>query len=249
MLKPVDNKPFSAIKKEWESAAELRFAQIRSGKDISYRFVILPSVLNLCEGAELTSVIDVGCGGGFFAKEISRRSELVVGVDIATKNIELARHFCASLFNVEFVNEPIETFATNYKGSFSVAVANMTLMTCVNLAEVLESIKKVLHPGGTFVVTITHPCFWPEYWGYSGAEWFDYTREIIIEGPFRISSEISSFTTTHIHRPLSTYITMLVQNGFSIDRIVEPLPDERTASMYPTSWRYPRFLGIRCTRT
>jgi SAM-dependent methyltransferase len=209
----------------------------------------LPCVLNLCEGSDFSAVVDVGCGGGFLVKEISQKSGLVVGVDMAAKNIDLGKQLCSSLANVQLINDTIENFAANHNQSFSLAIANMTLITCVNLSNILEAIKKIITPGGTLVATITHPCFWPDYWAYSDAEWFDYSRQIIIEGPFRISSEVSNCVTTHIHRPLSTYITMLVQNGFSIDRLVEPVPDEKTASRYPTPWMYPRFLGIRCTRT
>ena len=247
-MRPVKSKPLGLIKEEWESSAELRFEQIRSGRDVSYQFVILPCVLNLCEGSDFSSVVDVGCGSGFLVKEMSQRCELVVGVDMAGKNIELSKKLCASLANVQLINDTIENFAADHELSFSLAIANMTLITCVNLANVLEAIRKILNPGGTFVAMITHPCFWPDYWGYSSAEWFDYSHEIIIEAPFRISSEVSNCVTTHIHRPLSTYIETLVREGFQIDKLIEPLPDEKIASKYPSPWRYPRFLGIRCVR-
>ena len=50
---------------------------------------------------------------------------------------------------------------------------------------------------------ITHPFFWPKYWGYESEEWYKYNEEIFIENEFSISFEKEMGKTTYIHRPLS----------------------------------------------
>ncbi|GAH16704.1 unnamed protein product [marine sediment metagenome] len=60
---------------------------------------------------------------------------------------------------------------------------------------------------------------------------------------------MSDEVTTHVHRPLEQYFYALVNVGFGIDRIREPMPTVDIESKYPAKWRYPRFLGMRCVKT
>src|SRR5947207_10009099 len=144
-MKPVHDKLLSDIKKEWEVIADLRHKQILSGKDISYHFVIFPCIVELSASCDLTSVIDVGCGSGTLAKEIAQRCGKFVGVDMCARNIELASELCASLTNVLFINALIEDFASqSAPPSFTLAIANMTLMTCINLHSVLQAISRLV---------------------------------------------------------------------------------------------------------
>jgi len=128
------------------------------------------------------------------------------------------------------------------------AVANMSLMAMLHLDAALAALSRLVHPGGHLAFTITHPCFWPQYWSYS-KDWFRYGEENVIEAPFHISLDQSDqFTTTHIHRPLEQYFTTLRNCDFEIIRLIEPMPSPEIESLYPQPWEYPRFLGVLCVR-
>jgi hypothetical protein len=124
----------------------------------------------------------------------------------------------------------------------------MTLMTVVSLDRLAAAVSEMLKTGGHFVFTITHPCFWPAYWGYAGAPWFSYGEEIFIEAPFKISNEASDFVTTHIHRPIERYVNVLNSAGFSVIAMVEPMPKAEIQALYPEPWHFPRFLGMKCIK-
>lgn len=245
-LRPVLEKSVDDLRTEWDRIALVRQQQMASGQDLSYRHVLLPTILELLRGCDLTGVLDAGCGTGEPTKALAAISEQVVGVDISSRSIEIARAGRHELSNVAFYASLVEDFAQQWTGSsFTTAVANMTLMACLNLRSLVQAIAKLLAPGGCLVATITHPWFWPYYWQYSDASWFRYDQETVIEAPFRISLDQTQFTTTHIHRPLSSYVNTLSQVGFVIDRIVEPYPEETIQSLYPERWRFPRFLAFR----
>jgi SAM-dependent methyltransferase len=112
----------------------------------------------------------------------------------------------------------------------------MTFGTVANLRRVLAAIHLHLQPGGILVFTIPHPCFWPTYWGYSEAPWFEYDAEIAIAAPFRIASEGTALVTTHVHRPLHQYLTMLKAAGFELERFRE---------LTGRGFALPRFVAMR----
>jgi hypothetical protein len=82
--------------------------------------------------------------------------------------------------------------------------------------------------------------------GYDHSDWFRYDQEIVLEAPFTISLEATNQITTHVHRPLFTYINTLSQIGFQIDALLEPIPGNEIQALYPARWEFPRFLAFRC---
>lgn len=249
-MRPVLGKTQHDISREWDRIVLRRGQQIASGKDLSFTFVLVPSLLSLASVCDLSSVLDIGCGPGFLTTEIAKCAQRVVGVDISYASINYARQRWPNFTNVQFIHTSVEDYAARNSGSeFTAAVANMTLVTVLDLDNVLKAASRLIKSGGHILCTITHPCFWPIYWGYFQERWFNYSQEIPIEGPFKISlDDCESFVTTHIHRPLERYVAALSGAGFSIDEIQEPFPSQEVEARYPRRWEYPRFLSIRSIR-
>lgn len=248
-MRRVWNKTQDQIACEWDSIAELRSQQIRSGKDISYDHILAPTVLALVEGGDRSAVLDVGCGCGFLTGKIAATSKRVTGIDISPTSIRLAKEHCLGVGNIDFVNGAIEELMPSVEGHpFTLAVANMSLMAMLHLDAALAALSRLVRPCGHLAFTITHPCFWPQYWNYS-REWFRYGEEIVIEAPFHISLDQSDyFTTTHIHRPLEQYVSALEKSDFKIVQVLEPMPSPEVERLYPRPWEYPRFMGALCVR-
>lgn len=236
------------IEREWNDIALTRLKQIQSGQDISYKYVLSPLILNLLRECDLSKVVDLGCGTGTLTAMIAKNADYIVGVDISHNNIELARQHSTGIANLNFVNIEIEKFTSLVsEATFTTAVAGMTLMTVLQLDEVLQTINSILKPKGHFIFTITHPCYWPIYWGYYKEKWYNYQKEIPIKADFRISlNQVDGCITTHIHRPLGMYFNSLAKAGFHIVKIVEPFPSSNIEKLYPNKWEFPRFLGVHC---
>ena len=246
LVRPVFDKSADDLRNEWDNIAMVRQRQMASGQDLSYRHVLLPTIVELLEGCDLTGGLDVGCGTGEPTKTLASIAEWVVGVDASRRSVDIAIANRYDRSNTAFYASLVEDFAQQWTGPcFTAAVANMTLMACLDLNALIEAVAKLLAPAGRLVATITHPWFWPYYWQYSDAIWFQYNQEIVLEGPFRISLDRTEFTTTHVHRPMSSYMDALSQAGFVIDRVVEPIPDQTIQSLYPKRWDFPRFLAFR----
>lgn len=248
MNKVCKAKSVDSIRREWDAIAEKRSEQISSHKDLSYEHILIPTVLKIASNSNLSSVIDIGCGVGFVTKAVSPIATSLLAIDMSSKCIQLAQQNCAKQDNVQFENMTIEEYSAGIENPcFTLAIANMTLMTTLDIYTFLQSARRTLVSGAKLVATITHPCFWPAYWGYSSATWFDYTEEIIIEAPFRISQESTAYNTTHVHRPLQHYFSAFKKSNFNVEYFSEPMPDERIRQEHPGVWAFPRFAAFECT--
>src|SRR5262249_32878852 len=151
---------------------------------------------------------------------------------------------------VRFIQEPLEEAASMLRGEpVTAAVACMTLMTTPDLSGFAKALAVVLQKEAKFVATLSHPWFWPRYWGYETEAWFNYTQETFIEAPFVISRCRTAVRTTHVHRPLEQYVSVFTNAGFRLEALVEPMPLSEIQALYPQPWRFPRFIGLRWTKT
>ena len=249
-IRPSAPKSPADIGNEWDKIASVRQRQLANGEDLSFTHVLIPSVFGLLRTCDLNNVIDLGCGTGELTGQIASMASKVVGVDISSGSIEIARRKYRRSTNVSFYYDSVEDFARKWTGPrFTTAVANMTLMDCMNLMSFVEATASLIDRHGILVATITHPWFWPFYWDYHDADWFDYHKEVVLEGPFRTSSEVTDLITTHVHRPFSFYMETLSRAGFVVDRIHEPLPSEHIQDLFPERWKFPRFLALRARKS
>jgi SAM-dependent methyltransferase len=243
--RPGPTKTQQDLASEWDAVAEARFVQLRDRRDITYAAVLVPIVCRLADVGAADRVIDAGCGSGFLTALVAEAADRVIGVDPSSKQIALANAHNHRA-NVEYVNATLESFAATRPGRADIVIAHMTLMDVPSLGGFLSAARLVLRPGGAFIATLTHPWFWPQYWGYESAPWFRYSDEIQIEAPFVISLDSQPIgTTTHIHRPISTYLTTIVDTGFELQRVCEPMPTAEVEDLYPEPWAAPRYLALR----
>ena len=75
----------------WNEGAQAWEAFVESGADYYRHEVHGPALLAVCEPVEGQNVLDLGCGQGFFCRELARRGARVIGIDIAEQSIVYAR--------------------------------------------------------------------------------------------------------------------------------------------------------------
>ena len=245
MPRPISAKSLTEIISEWDALAPIRYSQITTGEDITYNRVLIPNLLSLIKPLAPSSILDAGCGVGTFTSRLSEIAENTIGIDPSGKSIEIARSLNDSA--ARFIQSTIEEFAMTSKDRFDVIVANMVLMDILSLADFLTSCRKLLNSNGAFVFSMTHPCFWPDYYGYGSAAWFHYEDETIIESPFRITSDQNNaLVSTHIHRPLSAYLDGFRSANLTLTGIREPAPPSGVDPKYLADWKRPRYLFGIC---
>lgn len=232
-IKLTPGKTQDQINREWDTIVPARDAQQRSG-DVSFLRVLRPWIGSVVRDAG--EVLDVGCGSGRLTQTLRAGGAHVVGVDPSPRSIALAK---SSDPEGNYHVGTLEQFAAENPGvSFELAVANMVLMDAPDLDALLGGIARLV-PGGRFAATIAHPAFWPLYLGYAGNEAFSYGKEVFVEAPYVVNNKRFGSPTTHIHRPVSRYVSAFAHAGMSITRM-EELRGTEPRSVFP----FPRFLAI-----
>lgn len=222
--------------RQWDKIAPVRFEQIRLGLDLNYCQVLKPKTLELFDEAPLkTRVLDLGCGVGDLAKELRQRgADTVVAVDSSSKSIEIAKKHYSSV-GVEFHHGESTEF---YNTKFGTIVASMFLMDTPKLSKEMRGIGRALRTGGTLIVSLPHPCFWPIRRNYFSDSDYSYFDESVQSGPFSLSNRVMmEYNTTHFARPLSAYLNEVSRNGMRLTSVIE-LPDHNHED------RSPRFVFL-----
>ena len=146
------------IARQWDLNAEYRFEELNSGQDNTYKNILCPCLHKMLEGtSEVRSVLDVGCGLGFFSNYLSKKGFDVTGVDMSAQSIALAQKAFPYL---NFHHRTVSSFTKVFKGRFDACVANMLFHNVPNLLEVATDICRLLTPKGIMVGCIPHPEYW-----------------------------------------------------------------------------------------
>jgi SAM-dependent methyltransferase len=99
-------------------------------------------------------IADVGCGPGFYCRELAEEvgpSGSVVGVDASVAMLELASRRCAALPNVT-LSQGEATSLPLADGSVDAAVCAQVLEYVQDVASALGEMRRVLRPGGRAVI-------------------------------------------------------------------------------------------------
>lgn len=234
------------VKQQWNCIASARDNQLRSGRDVSFTYILRPTIIQMMNGEDLSSVLDAGCGSGVLTEAIATMASHITAIDLAEKNIEIANNSESRKSNIDYMVESIEEHSVGNKRLYSLIYANMVLQDVASIDAVAAALAVVAKEKATFIATVTHPWFWPIYWNYHDESWFKYEEEFAVVAPYKVSGEMSSIgTTTHFHRPLGRYVEAFERKGFRVVSIEEPMPNEAAIEAYKIPWKFPRFLAMK----
>ncbi|ALC85382.1 SAM-dependent methyltransferase [Bacillus sp. FJAT-22090] len=195
------------------------------------------------------SVLDLGCGFGWhcrYAREQQARS--VIGVDISEKMLQKAREMTNDSL-ITYIKMSIEDI--NFSNSqFDVVISSLAFHYIKSFEAICKKVYDCLKPGGTFVFSVEHPIFTSrneQDWYYdekgNRLHWAvdNYQSEGLRETTFLTENVIK------YHHTFSTYINDLINAGFIVRIVKEPIPSEEMLKSIPEmkdELRRPMFLII-----
>ncbi len=171
-------------------------------------------------------ICDLACGQGRVARYLANLGAVVVGVDSSARLLTIARsHEESEPLGITYVHGDAQSLDELVLGRFDGVVCFMALMDIPELMPTLQSVARILRPGGWFIFSILHPCFHtsesgevetPEGAARTIRRYFEegYWRSDTRTGP---PGRVGAY-----HRTLSTYINALNDAGFQLVQACEP---------------------------
>lgn len=203
-----------------------------------------PNTLELIQEVNGKFILDAACGPGKYAEILISEGATVKGFDISEKMVKLARERNKNQkdFFVHDLSSPFEMFENE---TFDTVICALALHYIEDWNFTIKEFCRVLKPNGSLVISIEHPFF--EYNYFHSEKYFEIEHVKCIWNGFGKPVEVNSF-----RRPLSECITPLTENGFYIDKLVEPKPTEEFEKLDPKHYKelneFPAFMCIRAIK-
>lgn len=148
------------VRRVWDANAAFWDERMGDGNAF-HRFLNRPTLERLLELGGGERVLEIACGNGQFARQLSARGADVLAVDASPKMLERARaRPTPGPGRVEFRElDATDETALVALGRFDAVVASMALMDVPAIAPLARALPKLLRPGGAFVFSVCHPAF------------------------------------------------------------------------------------------
>ena len=196
----------------------------------------MPALFSLLPDLKDKKVIDLGCGFGEHCIEyIHKGATKVVGVDISEKMLEEARRENSNP-HVTYMNTPMENIS-EIGETFDVAISSLAFHYVEDFDILVKDVYEMLCEGGTFVFSQENPintCF------SSGSRW---TKD---ENGNKLYANLANYSlegereskwfvdgVKKYHRTFSTIVNTLAGAGFTIEKMIEPVPTLELLERYP----------------
>lgn len=203
-----------------------------------------PNTLSLLGNVNGKYILDAACGPGKYAEILLANGALVTGFDISPRMVALAkeRNINKGTFFVQDLSEP---FATIADGKYDIVLCALALHYVEDWNNTIREFYRVLKPAGQLVISIEHPFF--EFNFFKSKTYFKTESVKCIWRGFGKPVAVHSY-----RRSLETCLLPLTNNGFYIDKLIEPKPVEEfkkyDAKHYKELNEFPAFLCLRAIR-
>lgn len=232
----------------------------RNKKQIQSDFLCRPYVISLLGNVKKKKILDAGCGEGYISRILSEKKAIVVGIDISKKLIKIAKQKEDSLkLGTFFYHSDIRNMKIIKNESQDIVISVLVfnhLSKKTDWLKALSEIKRVLKKKGVFILSLPHPFemfYRPKtnWVRYLDGKIGNYWKEERIKKELYKSSKETCIVNNYSKR-FSTLINLLIESGFMVDKVLEPMPTKKDLSTCPKLWgeekKFPFYLIIRCLK-
>jgi 2-polyprenyl-3-methyl-5-hydroxy-6-metoxy-1,4-benzoquinol methylase len=229
--------------KAWSAGAAAFDTFVESGADYYRIEVHGPALLASCEPVRDRAVLDLGCGQGYFSRQLASRGATVDAVDISPELLVHAKaREARQPIGIRYHLLSAADVATNWPaGHFDLVAACMSIQDMADVPRTLHASAAVLRDDGRMVFSVPHPVTDPMFreWEYDAAgrklslkldRYFDTGPGVCDWNMPRLTAHWSSPCWRHT---LSEWTQMVRDAGFVIRNLHEPRPTAEQVAANP----------------
>jgi SAM-dependent methyltransferase len=205
---------------DWEGEAENWIAWVREPGHDAYWYYRDQFFDGIVPPAG-RSTLEIGCGAGRVARDLTARGHRVTGIDDAPTLLRAAQEADTggTYLLADAAELPFED------GSFDLVVAYNSLMDFEDMPRAVSEAARVLEPGGRLCVSVTHP--------FKDAGWFESRKpdsRFVVEGSYMAKRRFEgtferaglTITVRGWCYPLEDYWRAFEDAGLLVERLREP---------------------------
>lgn len=209
------------------------FSSYRALRETDNNYNVLleqPAMMNLLPNLKNKIVLDLGCGFGDNCRDfINKGAKRVVGIDISKNMLELAKIKNCDC-NIDYKNMPLENLS-DLNGKFDFIYSSLCFHYIKDFDKLIKDIADRMQPNGTLLFSQEHPVVTASAGvaGYFKVDDNENKVYCFCNYQDEESERIEKWYVDGVikyHRTFATIINALVNNGFVIEKIVEPIPSK-----------------------
>jgi SAM-dependent methyltransferase len=224
----------------WTESAEAWIKDMGAQGDYARQFVLDPPIIARIRRGAYRKALDVGCGEGRFCRILRQLGIAATGVDPTDALLQQARQ-----------NDPTGDYRLGRgekldfpDGSFDLVVSYLTLIDIPDIRQALAEMNRVLQPGGTLLIA-NLTSFTTAGPPLDATRAADGTLNFCIDHYLEERADWVTWRGIRIynwHRPLSTYMSLLLEQGLQLRHFDEPPPLGGDPAVMDRYRRVPYFL-------
>ncbi len=204
-----------------------------------------PATLSLLPDVKGKKVLDAGCAAGWYTKWLLEKGADVVALDFSPNMIEMTKKRVgdkAEIIRAD-LNDPLNFIKDS---SIDVVLSSLTLHYIKNWDVVMSEFNRILKEHGQLVFSVNHP-----FMDFAVSNKENYFLTELYEEKWKTNN--GKVKVEFYRRPLSKIITSVIDSGFVIEKLLEPMPTEQFRIEKPNAYdiltKKPGFLFIRAKKS
>lgn len=194
----------------WEKNSQPWIKAIREQQIESRTLITDQAIVNTIESVSPSTLLDIGCGEGWLARECIKQGIEVLGIDAIANLIKTARSLGGGQFQVMTYEDMADHCFTQ---KYDAAVGNFSLLGKESVEHIFQTLPSILNRKGCFIIQTLHPCMHMEDVYIDG--WRD--------GSWEGFGEAFTNPAPWYFRTIASWLALFEKNGFKQIQIKEPI--------------------------
>ena len=200
-----------------------------------------PATLSLLPELKNKKVLDIGCAGGWYTKYLLDNGADVLAIDVNYEMVKITKKRTRNKCSViqADLNNGLD-FIKN--SSIDIVLASLVLHYIKNIKNAFLEINRVLKINGEIIFSVHHPL-----WEFIIFNQKNYMSTELLEDEWTMDKE--KIKVNFYRRPLMELLQPLIDNGFFIKNLLEPVPTKEFKEKFPEIYERvsnrPTFLIIK----
>lgn len=203
-----------------------------------------PGTISLLPDVENKTVLDAGCGAGWYTKWLLDHGAKVTSIDFSENMVNATKQRVGDRANVyqADLNLPFSNLKSK---TYDLIVSPLTLHYLKDWGGPMREFNRILKNKGRLIFSVHHPFM--DFTLFNRDNYF--ATELLTDEWDTPDGDVE---VQFYRRPLSEILKPLYLNGFMIERIIEPMPTEEFRRVLPDKYdrltKHPQFLFVRAQK-